>query len=634
MNYDVFISHARADYKDERQKVIPGNAISRIKDAFDRAGITYWIDEHGIGPGDHFPPVLAKNIRNSRIFLFVSSERSNKSYWAGTEVAVAHEYGKKIIPFRLDRTIYDEQVIMYLLTLDAIDYFANPKAALTKLVKAVGDSIGEGNDDSPSVKVYFSVDTDCTLYLFDKPVERISAGKDTCVMLHKGANKLKFISLEDERDVYEELMNLGEDRTVKYVKVKLLPIIKKRKIKDKVGECSDRMIGTVNDCRERWRQNAEERKQKTRMIVKWLSVAILAVTVLLLSGYVAVRWNKIRLREGEQAALLAKDYYEANDVLNSERYYKMAKKAGYNKMAELADIHDWVDSIKRAGFDELALRCQSEMDVNNARKYALVAREFGYSGMDAILEWVKDETDSIGVFDGGVLRLGWIEYPMIVVDSCTFMMGVNDSDEAYKESQWDDAKPQHIVSLDGYMIGKFEVSRDLWNYVMNDGNCIPDKDGNLPVGDVSWNDCQEFILRLNNMVGANFRLPSEAEWECAAKGGGSSKNYDYSSLEVLDRFAVTKYNGKEPQAVDCKTGNELGIHNMLGNVSEWCMDVYADYPDSRNDSLAFSYVAGPKVQYVARGGSFAGKDACHVSFRQHSYPDRRIFGLRLAMDME
>lgn len=135
--YDVFISYTRADYVDENKNVIPGNPISLIKDAFDRAGITYWFDEEGVYAGDTFAPVIARAIHNCDVFLYVSSERSNASEWTSNEIATAYAYKKKIIPFRVDDSQYHESVIIFIAKLDYIDYASNPSRAISRLVSGV-----------------------------------------------------------------------------------------------------------------------------------------------------------------------------------------------------------------------------------------------------------------------------------------------------------------------------------------------------------------------------------------------------------------------------------------------------------------------------------------------------------------
>lgn len=139
MEYDVFISYSRRDYVDENQQIIPGNIVSQIKELFDANGISYWFDEDGVLSGDAFAPIIARNIKSAKIFLFISSVNSNASEWTSNEIATAHEYKKKIIPFRFDDSIYNDSVILYIARLDYIEYKANQTKALTRLLSSIKD---------------------------------------------------------------------------------------------------------------------------------------------------------------------------------------------------------------------------------------------------------------------------------------------------------------------------------------------------------------------------------------------------------------------------------------------------------------------------------------------------------------
>ena len=143
MAYDVFISYSRRDYTDESNQVIPGNIITQIKQLLDANGITYWFDEDGIFSGDAFAPEIARNIKSSKIFLFVSSEHPNASEWTSNEIATAPTYKKKIIPFKYDDSIYNDSVIMYISRLDYIDYPANPIKALDRLLSSIKDYLNK-----------------------------------------------------------------------------------------------------------------------------------------------------------------------------------------------------------------------------------------------------------------------------------------------------------------------------------------------------------------------------------------------------------------------------------------------------------------------------------------------------------
>jgi formylglycine-generating enzyme required for sulfatase activity len=187
------------------------------------------------------------------------------------------------------------------------------------------------------------------------------------------------------------------------------------------------------------------------------------------------------------------------------------------------------------------------------------------------------------------------------------------------------------ITLSDFYIGETEVTQELWEAVMG-GNPSDFKGSNRPVERVSWNDCQEFIRKLNEMTGQKFRLPTEAEWEYAARGGKNSKGYKYSGSNYVEDVAWYAYNcGGTHHAVKTKQPNELGIYDMSGNVWEWCNDWYGDYSSNAQTNPT----APSKGSYrVYRGGSwFDGAGDCRVSRRYDGPPVSRDsgLGLRLAL---
>ena len=160
-----------------------------------------------------------------------------------------------------------------------------------------------------------------------------------------------------------------------------------------------------------------------------------------------------------------------------------------------------------------------------------------------------------------------------------------------------------------------------------------------PVECVSWNDCQVFISRLNQITGKNFRLPTEAEWEFAARGGNLSQGYKYAGSNNIDDVAwygsnndeynPTGIGGNGPQTVGTKKTNELGLHDMSGNVWEWCQDNYYIYNEEAQSNPVGS-VSGS--EHMTRGGSWLHKDRyCRVSNRAKSSSYSERMGLRLAL---
>ena len=191
-----------------------------------------------------------------------------------------------------------------------------------------------------------------------------------------------------------------------------------------------------------------------------------------------------------------------------------------------------------------------------------------------------------------------VSIKMIKVEGGTFTMGATDEQGTDPDS---DEFPPHQVTLSNFSIGETEVTQGLWKAVMgnNPSNFTGD---NLPVEEVSWDDCQLFIAKLNQLTGRNFRLPTEAEWEYAARGGNKSKGYKYAGSNTIDNVAWYKDNsGDKTHPVGSKAPNELGLYDMNGNVWEWCQDWFGDYSSS-----AQTNPTGPASGElrVNRGGSF------------------------------
>ena len=221
-------------------------------------------------------------------------------------------------------------------------------------------------------------------------------------------------------------------------------------------------------------------------------------------------------------------------------------------------------------------------------------------------------------------------FNMVRVDGGTFQMGATSEQGS---DAYDNEKPVHQVTLSSYYIGETEVTQELWEAVMG-SNPSKFKGAKHPVEMVSWNDCQKFIRKLNAKTGRRFRLPTEAEWEYAARGGRKRQGYKYSGSNTIDDVAwYTKTtNDKGTRDVKTKQANELGLYDMSGNVCEWCEDWYGDYSSSSQ-----SDPKGPSSGSfrVRRGGSwyFINAGFCRVSYRDIYSPGftGSDLGLRLAL---
>ena len=232
-------------------------------------------------------------------------------------------------------------------------------------------------------------------------------------------------------------------------------------------------------------------------------------------------------------------------------------------------------------------------------------------------------------FSDGVLTIKGVSYEMVWVEGGTFRMGATSEQGSDARS---DEKPVHSVTLSGYYIGKTEVTQALWKAVMG-SSPSRFKGDNLPVECVSWDDCQAFIRKLNALTGQNFRLPTEAEWEFACRGGNNSRGYKYSGSNYIDNVVWYRDNsGSKTHPVATKSPNELGIYDMSGNVTEWCSDWMGDYSSGAQTNPKGPYRGSYRV---CRGGSW-NHDArfCRSSIRLRNFPPTvrdNILGLRLAL---
>lgn len=241
-----------------------------------------------------------------------------------------------------------------------------------------------------------------------------------------------------------------------------------------------------------------------------------------------------------------------------------------------------------------------------------------------------------------------VSFKMIRVEGGTFQMGCNDYDAISNE------KPVHQVTLSSFSIGETEVTQALWYAVMG---LRPTSDGDkwlsiFGLGDaypayyISWNDCQTFIRKLNQITGKTFRLPTEAEWEYAARGGKKSRGYKYSGSNRINDVAIYGDNSNNKgknnpdygtHRVKSKQANELGIYDMSGNVDEWCFDGW-----DGNSGYSSTNQVNPQGNNnysvrVARGGSWTYSDVgCRVYYRDRSPSGKRymFMGFRLALTLE
>ena len=232
-----------------------------------------------------------------------------------------------------------------------------------------------------------------------------------------------------------------------------------------------------------------------------------------------------------------------------------------------------------------------------------------------------------------VFTVNGVSFSMMPVEGGTFTMGA--TEEQVLAGAASDEYPAHQVTLSDYYIGETEVTQELWVAVMGTNPSYFTGDLMRPVEQVSWNDCQTFINQLNVLTGKTFRLPTEAEWEHAARGGNKAHSFLYSGNSNIDEVAWYSSNsGNNTHPVAEKQANELGLYDMSGNVWEWCQDYYGSSYYSNSPA---TNPTGPELNdgRVCRGGSWNYNSAnCRVSHRGHAdQANSRYshFGFRLAL---
>lgn len=253
-----------------------------------------------------------------------------------------------------------------------------------------------------------------------------------------------------------------------------------------------------------------------------------------------------------------------------------------------------------------------------------------YEQLDRIDTYNYDDEPGIsgdlGDGEKKTFTVGGVTFNMIPVEHGTFQMG--------KSADGNDATPVHSVTISkDYYIGETEVTQALWKAVTGDGSMwdsLYGRGDNYPAYFISWNDCQSFITKLNALTGQTFRMPTEAEWEFAAKGGNKSQGYTYSGSNTIGDVAWYFGNsGQKAHPVATKQPNELGIYDMSGNVREWCSDWYGSYSSA---AVIDPTGATSGTKRVVRGGDYNNNSERTVNRDSSTSADTwSRLGFRLAL---
>ena len=309
----------------------------------------------------------------------------------------------------------------------------------------------------------------------------------------------------------------------------------------------------------------------------------------------------------------------------------MNKQKFYNKSVEQNVKIGLMNGVETCAFDRMAVSLQTVC----RRDRRTIGREtvslniiWRMSGIKRFCESLFPHFNDKKCGKGSETRrefcVNGVDFSMIKVDGGEFSMG--DDGEQVKDN------PAHKVRVSDFLIGQTEVTQALWEAVMGN-NPSYSKGEELPVEQVSWEDCMLFVQKLNELTKENFRLPSEAEWEFAARGGNKSRGYKYSGSDNLKSVAWCVENkGHGTHAVAKKKPNELGLYDMSGNVYEWCNDWY-DEQYYRNSPYENPVGSANGLYKVLRGGSYRNKNKCKVNIRHYNAPYYKYgnIGLRLSI---
>lgn len=240
---------------------------------------------------------------------------------------------------------------------------------------------------------------------------------------------------------------------------------------------------------------------------------------------------------------------------------------------------------------------------------------------------IAQQADSSGVIK---FALGGVTFDMVPVEGGTFTMGTDAIDR--RKPTYEAERPAHEVTVADFYISRYEVTQALWVAVMGENPSQWNGNDSLPVEQVSWTAAQQFVTLLSQMLGVRFRLPSEAEWEYAARGGKNQQDVQPSTGNLYEYAWYCTNSHGHTHVVGQKLPNSLGLYDMAGNVSEWCYDWMSDYTaEPQNNPI------GPRrgESRILRGGNFNSPSySCTATDRSWYLPSSAYpyFGLRIVLE--
>ena len=616
--YDVFISYSRKDYV-EGNKIKPSNVISKLQKAFRQNGISYWFDKDGIYSGDKFGGVIIEAITKSKMLVFVSSESSNSSKWTPGEITEALEQNKKVIPLRIDDSKYCEEIRVRINYIDYVDYKKDPQTAIEGLIRSV-------NIEKERIKQIVLEQ--------ENEIKKETAIKEIKILVEE-YKKTDFQQELVLKEIVNKSVFIGN-------RTRICPVCSNEEniSKSFCSRCGWKFpslyaIGgndiTVQPtphlmlARANWQvsMSALDLKDENKSLNTENSE--LRSTIEEGNKEIQVLASKLSSREHELTI-------SANTINNLQNQVSDLRKR-VSKFTNDNQTRQYTEE----SFDQLMQECQT-------LAYKLSCKEHDVQTMTNTINHLNNEISTLKDTN----RKLHAEYNtlkeqlippviqrlinnMVLVEGGAFMMGNHiEKDKSSKEYL------SHKVAVSTFFIGKFVVTQEEWYAVMGSSPSWF-KGEKLPVEQVSWNDCQTFITKLNKITGKHFRLPTEAEWEYAARGGNYTKKHLYSGSSNIYNIAWFAGNSKDSTfRVGQKSANELGLYDMSGNVWEWCKDYFeVDYYSKSPSDNPKGPSTGTRGR-VGRGGCFANdSDFCKVFIRSGFSQDKKSkhIGFRLAMSV-
>ena len=286
--------------------------------------------------------------------------------------------------------------------------------------------------------------------------------------------------------------------------------------------------------------------------------------------------------------------------------------------ANITDVTELINLLLQDGINP---QIQSRADIN-------VDGVVNISDVIVLINQILD--DHVLTPETETITVNGVSFTMVHVEGGTFLMGAIPEEYVYARRN---ESPAHNVTLSGYYIGQTEVTWELWNAVMESEVQDYSMDPQCPVVKVNLFDCARFVDKLTELTGKVFRMPTEAEWEYAARGGSNGLRYRFAGSDDIDEVGWCLENsGGMVHHVAGKMPNPLGLYDMTGNVNEWCQDWYGGYTyDAQVNPV------GPESGYITiiRGGAYdISFEGCHVTFRHYDYPTERQedLGFRIVMN--